>query len=188
MQRAARHGFINLDHILLAVALLAFAVAAAQTWRLARSQLHAADLRSELQSQRRQAAEDRARATAAAASAAAAYRSLEQAWITKHQEIALEAQAQARRAAAAAADARVAGDGLRIRAHQLAATAACPAATATNPTAASSGPPNTSPATVLADVLGRLEEAGRELAAIADARGTAGAACERAYLALLTKP
>jgi hypothetical protein len=186
MQRAARHGFINLDHILLAVALLAFAVAAAQTWRLARSQLHAADLRSELQSQRRQAAEDRARATAAAASAAAAYRSLEQAWITKHQEIALEAQAQARRAAAAAADARVAGDGLRIRAHQLAATAACPAAT--NPTAASSGPPTTSPATVLANVLERLETAGRELAAIADARGTAGAACEKAYQALLTKP
>jgi hypothetical protein len=34
---------------------------------------------------------------------------------------------------------------------------------------------------VLADVLGRLEEAGRELAAVADARGTAGAACQRAY-------
>jgi hypothetical protein len=38
---------------------------------------------------------------------------------------------------------------------------------------------------VLADVLGRLEEAGRELAAVADARGTAGTACERAYQALL---
>jgi hypothetical protein len=37
---------------------------------------------------------------------------------------------------------------------------------------------------VLADVLGRLEEAGRELAAVADARGTAGTACERAYQAL----
>jgi hypothetical protein len=37
---------------------------------------------------------------------------------------------------------------------------------------------------VLADVLGRLEAAGRELAAIADARGAAGAACERAYEAL----
>jgi hypothetical protein len=38
---------------------------------------------------------------------------------------------------------------------------------------------------VLADVLGRLEEAGRELAQVADARGNAGAACQRAYQALL---
>jgi hypothetical protein len=34
---------------------------------------------------------------------------------------------------------------------------------------------------VLADVLGRLEEAGRRLAATADERGIAGAACERSY-------
>jgi hypothetical protein len=38
---------------------------------------------------------------------------------------------------------------------------------------------------VLADVFGRLEEAGRRYAALADERGTAGAACERAYDALI---
>jgi hypothetical protein len=37
---------------------------------------------------------------------------------------------------------------------------------------------------VLADVLGRLAQTAGELAAIADARGAAGAACEKAYGAL----
>jgi len=34
---------------------------------------------------------------------------------------------------------------------------------------------------VLADLLGRLAKTAGELAAIADARGSAGAACEKAY-------
>jgi hypothetical protein len=110
-------------------------------------------------------------------------RSLEAAWINRHKEIAHEAQDQARRTAAAAAAAGIAGDGLRQRADRLAAAAAhCPAAP--DATIAPSGPPASHPAAVLADVLGRLEAAGRELAAIADARGAAGAACERAYEAL----
>jgi len=110
-------------------------------------------------------------------------RTIEAAWINKHQEIARDAEETARRAAAAAADARIAGDGLRQRADRLATAAAhCPATQ--DPTIAPSGPPAGHPAALLADMLGRLEEAGRELAAIADARGAAGAACERAYEAL----
>ena len=169
---------------LLACILAALALAGVQTWRLQRVQLSAADLRTEIQAQRSRAAEDRAQAVAASARAAAAYRSIEQAWINKHQEIALEAQDQALRTAAAAAAAGIAGDGLRQRAAELAATAACPAPTAPGPAPTPSSPPTPSPAAVLADVLGRLEEAGRELAAVADARGTAGVACQKAYESL----
>ena len=166
---------------LLACILVALALAGVQTWRLQRAQLTAADLRTEIHSQRHQAAEARAQAVAASASAAAAYRAIEQAWITKHQEIARDAETQARALDAARSAGRIAGDGLRHRAQQLAATAACPAPTPADPAPTPSSPPTPSAATVLADVLGRLEEAGRELASVADARGTAGAACQRAY-------
>jgi hypothetical protein len=171
---------------MLAGILVALALAGVQTWRLQRAQLAAAELRTELQAQRRQAAEDRAQAVAASASAAAAYRSIEQAWIHKHQEIAREAQDQARALEAARAAGRMAADGLRQRAQQL-ATAACPAPAPApaDPAPTPSSPPTPSPAAVLADVLGRLEAAGRELAEVADARGTAGTGCQRAYEALL---
>ena len=169
---------------LLACILVALALAGVQTWRLQRAQLSAADLRTEIQAQRRQAAEDRAQAVAASASAAVAYRSIEQAWINKHQEIARDAETQARALDAARTAGRIAGDGLRQRAAELAATAACPAPTAPGPAPTPSSPPTPSPAAVLADVLGRLEEAGRELAAVADARGTAGVACQKAYESL----
>jgi hypothetical protein len=181
-------GLFGMELAILGVIAGLIGLAGAQTWRLHSAQLTAADLRTELQAQSRRAAENLATAHAEALMLTAKHRAIEQAWIRKHQEIAREAENQARRTAADAGDARIAGDGLRIRAHQLAATAACPAAAATSPNAASSGPPTTSPATVLANVLERLETAGRELAAIADARGTAGAACEKAYQALLTKP
>jgi hypothetical protein len=98
---------------LLACILAALALAGVQTWRLQRAQLTAADLRTEIQAQRRQAAEDRAQAVAASASAAAAYRSIEQAWIHKHQEIARDAETQARALDAARTAGRIAGDGLR---------------------------------------------------------------------------
>ncbi|MCA3302447.1 MAG: hypothetical protein INF98_09780, partial [Roseomonas sp.] len=98
---------------MLAGILVALALAGVQTWRLQRAQLTAAELRTDLQAQRRQAAEDRAQAVAASASAAAAYRSIEQAWIHKHQEIAREAQDQTRALEAARAAGRLAADGLR---------------------------------------------------------------------------
>lgn len=188
MTRRRHHGLRGLFGIELAIlGVIAglIGLAGVQTWRLHRAQLTVADLRTELQAQRRQAAENLATAHAEALLLAAKHRAIEQAWIRKHQEIAREAEDQARRTAAAADGARIAGDGLRHRATQLAASAiaTCPA-TADTPSAPG-GPPASHPAAMLADVLGRLEEAGRELAAVADARGGAGAACERAYEALL---
>lgn len=89
--------------------------------------------------------------------------------VTDAATIRLQARPAALRAAAAA------GDGLRLRAAELAASAAAPAADCT---------PAADASRVLADVLGRLEEAGRRAAAIADERGDAGAACERAWDAM----
>ena len=86
------------------------------------------------------------------------------------------ATAQARRVAADRAGAAAAGDGLRQRAAAVAARC--------DTGAASAGTAAGNPGAVLADVLGRLESAGRELAAVADERGVAGSACERAFDAL----
>lgn len=178
-------GLFGIELAILGVIAGLIGLAGVQTWRLHSAQLTVADLRTELQAQRRLAAENLATAHAEALLLAAKHRAIEQAWIRKHQEIAREAEDQARRTAAAANGARIAGDGLRHRATQLAAsaTATCPASADT--AAAPGSPPAHHPAAVLAHVLGRLEEAGRELAAVADARGGAGASCERAYEALL---
>lgn len=184
-RRQGLRGLFGIELAILGVIAGLIGLAGVQTWRLHRAQLTVADLRTELQAQRRQAAENLATAHAEALLLAARHRAIEQAWIRKHQEIAREAEDQARRAAAAADGARIAGDGLRHRAAQLAASApaTCPAPGDTP--AAPGGPSANHPAAVLADVLGRLEEAGRQLAAVADARGRTGAACERAYEALL---
>jgi hypothetical protein len=178
-------GLFGIELAILGVIAGLIALAGAQTWRLHSAQLTAADLRTELQAQSRRAAENLATAHAEALVLTAKHRAIEQAWIRKHQEIAREAENQARRTAADAGDARIAGDGLRYRADQLAASnpSTCPAAA--DPPAAPSSPPTPGAAAVLADVLGRLEEAGRQLAEVADARGRTGAACERAYAALV---
>lgn len=139
-------------------------------------------LRATLAEERADRAREREALAAQALRESERARTLEAAWITKHQEIARDAETQARRHAQAAAAGAIAGNGLRDRAAQFAAAARCPAPEAAAPAAASASAP--SPAAVLADVLGRVEAAGRELAAIADARGAAGAACQRAYEAL----
>ena len=97
-----------------------------------------------------------------------------------HKEIARDAQERTTRARADAATAGRAADSLRD-AYAAALQRRCdPATTAGSAPAADA-------AAVLADVLGGLESAARELAAIADERGTAGAACERTYHALTAK-
>lgn len=178
-------GLFGIELAILGVIAGLIGLAGVQTWRLHRAQLDLADMRTEQQAHRRQAAEALAIAHAEARRIQANHRAIEQAWIRKHQEIAREAEDQARRTAAAADGARIAGDGLRHRAAQLAASepSTCPAPK--DPVAAPGGPTANHPAAVLADVLGRLEAAGRELAAVADARGRTGAACEQAYEALL---
>jgi acyl-coenzyme A synthetase/AMP-(fatty) acid ligase len=80
---------------------------------------------------------------------------------------------QTRRVATDRVAAAVAGSGLRFRAEAVAA--GCPAEPA------SPGETTTDPGYLLSNVLGRLEAAGRELAATADERGTAGAACEASF-------
>jgi hypothetical protein len=74
----------------------------------------------------------------------------------------------------------------RVRDLVRAVTAAATArgAGAADPAAASAGTAAEDPAGVLADVFGRCVERVRVLAAIADERGAAGAACQRAYEAL----
>ena len=164
-----QRGILSLQPALLAVILSLIALTGVQTWRLHRAQLQAAELRTAQQADRRQAAEALATAHAEARRIEANHRALEQAWIQRHQEIAREAQNQAQRTAAAAADARLAGDGLRQRAAALAASGTAACAAPADPAPAPSSPPAPSPAVVLADVLGRLEEDGRDLAEIADA-------------------
>jgi hypothetical protein len=80
--------------------------------------------------------------------------------------VAARARADNVRSAAAA------GDGLRIRAQSAAASAAgsCEAAADTS--------------RMLADLLGSVEAEGRRLAEIADERGAAGEACQRAFDAM----
>ena len=91
-------------------------------------------------------------------------------------EVISEANNAKAKAQASAATATAASGRLRQRADAI--------ASACSPSAAAAGPAASSPGAVLADMLGRLDQAGRELAAIADERGIAGQACERAYRAL----
>ena len=183
--RLLQRGILSLQPALLALILSLIALTGVQTWRLHRAQLQAAELRIAQQADRRQAAEALATAHAEARRIEANHRALEQAWTQRHQEIAREAQHQARRTAAAAADARLAGDGLRQRAAALAASGPAACRAPADPAPAPSSPPAPSASAVLADVLGRLEEAGRQLAQVADARATAGKACQQAYQTLL---
>lgn len=111
--------------------------------------------------------------------AEAAARSEEQRRTAKIQE-AQDAAHQARIAAESdARAARASADRLRQRAAELAASCS-----ASNPAPAASSPAASAPGPVLADMLIRLEEAGREIAEESDRRRIAGIACERVYRAL----
>ena len=99
---------------------------------------------------------------------------------TEFDRITGEANDQAEQARADAADADQRADSLQQHVARLLASrgATCGAI------AAQGGAPARDPAVLLADLLGRVEQAGRELAAEADRRAVAGRACERAYGAL----
>ena len=99
--------------------------------------------------------------------------------LSAQQEAANAAESKARRARADAAAAGADADSLREYAAQLAADAS-----ACDPTAAAVSTAANAPGAVLADMLGRLEASGRELAAEADRRGVAGSECEWRYQAL----
>ena len=99
--------------------------------------------------------------------------------LSAQQEAANAAQTKTIAARAAAASAAGVADRLRSHAAALAASAA-----ACNPAAATVGAAASAPGSVLADMLGRVEARGRELAAEADRRGIAGSECEQRYEAL----
>lgn len=160
--------------LLLALALLS----GVQSVRLGRSTSALADLRAAIATERQRIAD-------AAIAASEAARREEHRRTAAQTEIVHEAETHRRGAAVAAAGARVAGDGLRVRAAAVAAR--CDPAAADSG-AASASPATDSPGLVLADVLGRLGEAGQHLAALADERGIAGSACERAYSSLTKDP
>mgnify|MGYP006935474956 CR=1 FL=1 len=103
--------------------------------------------------------------------------------LSAQQEVTRAAQSRASKALQDRAAAASAADGLRQYADQLAARAgACDSGAADGGAAARTS------GLVLADMLGRLEARGRELAAALDAASTAGAACERSYDALTRQP
>lgn len=121
---------------------------------------------------------ERLQQVAAAASASEAARLEEQRRAAAQQEIVDESVRIQARVVADAAAARDAAGGLRER---VAAVAARCGASAPDPAASAPGPAASSPGDLLADVFGRLVVRAGELAVVADQRGAAGSACERAY-------
>lgn len=162
----------------------AFLAAVALYLYLDRSEALRAVLRAEaaLAKERQGWAEERQRLTAAALAESERARQIEAQWRDKQAEVQNHAQSQIRAAAADAARARDAAGLLRKRAEALAAQCAPTSdQQAPDPSFAGRGPAAPSPGVVLADLLGRVAQTAAELAAVADARGAAGAACERAY-------
>lgn len=143
-------------------------------------------LRATLAEERSDRAAERAAAALALAAATEQARQTEAQWRAKHQEVQTHAQTQVRTAQAAAARARDAADSLQRRVETVAAQCANPTRdlAAPGPGFALGGAPARDPGAVLAQLLRGLTQAAGELAAVADARGAAGAACERSYDAL----
>lgn len=167
---------------------LTSALAGALWLHLDKAQLQGDLARAEARLAKESADRERERADAARALAAATEqaRQTEAQWRAKHQEVQTHAQTQVRAAQAAAARARDAADSLQRRVEAVAAQCANPArdAAAPDPSFAARGAPTQDPGAVLTQLLRGLAQAAGELAAVADARGAAGAACERAYDAL----
>lgn len=139
-----------------------------QELRVQVAQQQSGSARAELADYRLQIAERDRRAEAAA-------REEERRRQTEVDRITGEANDQAEQARADAADADQRADGLQQQVARLLASrgATCSAI------AAQGSPPARDAAVLLAELLGRVEQAGRELAAEADRRGIAGRACER---------
>jgi len=182
---------------------LLIAALAGNAWQWLGARQQAADTaqaRADTETARRALADERAaratereQLTAAALAATERARQTEAHWRDQHATTAAAAQAQLERARRDADTARAAGDSLRARAAHYAslcnpAPADPGAATADHPTPAANSSPTRHAGLVLADVLGRMDAAGRLVAQIADARGAAGTACQQAYDALTAAP
>ena len=121
---------------------------------------------------------ERAAELATAVAAREFNRSIEQQRAQAAQEVTRDAQFAQDAAHVAAVRAAAAGGGLRVRTVAVAAACDRPAV---NPGATIPGPPASAPGDMLADVLRRVADAAGQLAAVADDRGAAGAACVSAY-------
>lgn len=179
---------IPLPQTLLATALIASL--AANAWmfvgRMA-AERNLARVEARLSAERAARERERADAAVALAEATEQARQTEAQWRARHQEVQTHAQAKARSAAADAARARDAIDGLQRRAEAIAAQCANPTrdSAGPDPSFAGRGQAAADPGVVLAQLLRGLTQTAAELAAVADARGVAGAACERAYETML---
>ena len=174
-------------HTLWAAALVA-SMAANLGLYLSRVQAQAglASVRAALAAEQADRERERASSALALAAAAEQARQTETQWRLRHQEVQTHAESQLRAAAADAARARSAADVLRKRAEVLGAQCITQRDEASrDPAAALAGASAGNPGVVLADLLGRLAQTAGELAAVADARGAAGVACEQAYDALM---
>jgi hypothetical protein len=132
--------------------------------------------------ERAERAQEREKLVAEALAASEAARALEARWRAQHTEVQTDAQNRIRAAAADAARARSAADSLQRRAEVIAAQCANPQRDGAGP--AFGGAAAQDPGVVLANLLRGVAQAAGELAAVADARGAAGTACERAYDAI----
>jgi hypothetical protein len=151
-------------------------------WELRAAERAEMRAQSALARERAERAQEREKLVAEALAASEAARSLEARWRAQHTEVQTDAQAKIRAAAADAARARSAADSLQRRAEVIAAQCANPQRDSAAP--ALGGAAAQDPGVVLANLLRGVAQAAGELAAVADARGTAGAACERAYDAI----
>ena len=136
--------------------------------------------------ERAERAQEREKLVAEALAASEAARALEARWRAQHTEVQTDAQAKIRAASADAARARSAADSLQRRAEVIAAQCANPTRDSASPAPGSATAPD--PGVVLTNLLRGVAQAAAELATVADARGTAGAACERAYDAIAAQP
>ncbi len=129
---------------------------------------------------------EKLKAALAAKQAEADARAEERRMATAQLEVIRDAQAaQVQRLQVDAAAARGAADRLRERVESLVAAAR---EAASNPAASGGGPPAGDAVGMLAELQRRADERAGILARIADERGIAGEACERAYSSLTVPP
>jgi hypothetical protein len=107
--------------------------------------------------------------------AVSAARTEEQRRVAKHAEVSNAARTAQQRAQADAV--RAAAVSASLRQHITRLAASCSG----NPAIAGAGQAGTTTADLLADMLGRLDQAARDIAAHADANAVAGKACANAY-------
>src|SRR5574337_2160053 len=152
---------------------------------IAASVLHSAGVRSGRAEVQQAWDKERAAQMAVAASASEAARAEEQRRTAAQQEVSRNATLALDQARADAARAAAAARGLRGAA--ALAAARCDRSAA-DTAAAGASAPAADPGAVLADVLVSMEQAGRAVAAVADARDVALDACVGAYRALTAAP